>query len=159
MCLCLWIISLQNLVAVFDKLYYKNMNWGWKWHNDFRNGFLDLKNWGKWYYKRLYSKQERIYDDIFVWCHIGFCASWPPGGHYKLFVMVFDIHLPIANTVPECKNLSPSARFLSIPSVLFAGDILFSFTLVLTASYESQYRYMCRRIFSNIMPVQNSVHK
>lgn len=27
--------------------------------------------------------------------HIGFYASWPPGGQYKLFAMVFDIKMPI----------------------------------------------------------------
>ena len=44
--------------------------------------------------------------------HIGFCAYRPPGDYHNLFAVVFENLIPIPNTMPNCKNLSPSAQFL-----------------------------------------------
>ena len=46
--------------------------------------------------------------------HIGLFEIRPPGGHLKLFTMVFGNLIPILVTIPNFKNLSPSARFYEL---------------------------------------------
>ena len=43
--------------------------------------------------------------------HIEFCTYRPPGGYPNLYAVVFENITPIPNTIPNCKNLSPSAQF------------------------------------------------
>ena len=43
--------------------------------------------------------------------HFEFYTSWPPEIDHNLFAMVFETFTPIPNTVPNLKNLAPSARF------------------------------------------------
>ena len=43
--------------------------------------------------------------------HIGLFSMRPPGAHPNLFAMVFRNLAPIPITIPNFKNLSPSARF------------------------------------------------
>ena len=43
--------------------------------------------------------------------HFEFYARWPPEIDHNLFAMVFETLMPIPNTVPNLKNLAPSARF------------------------------------------------
>ena len=43
--------------------------------------------------------------------HIGFCAYRPPGGYPNLYAVFLENLMPIPNTIPNCKNLSPSAQF------------------------------------------------
>ena len=43
--------------------------------------------------------------------HIGLFVIRPPGGYLNLFAIVFGNFIPIPITIPNFKNLSPSARF------------------------------------------------
>ena len=43
--------------------------------------------------------------------HFEFYARWPPEIDHNLFAMVFETFTPIPNTMPNLKNLAPSARF------------------------------------------------
>ena len=43
--------------------------------------------------------------------HFDFYARWPPEIDHNLSAMVFETLMPIPNTVPNVKNLAPSARF------------------------------------------------
>ena len=43
--------------------------------------------------------------------HFEFYAKWPTEIDHNLFAMVFETFTPIPNTVPNLKNLAPSARF------------------------------------------------
>ena len=43
--------------------------------------------------------------------HIIFCAYRPPGGYSNLYAVVFENVMPIPNTIPNGKNVSPSAQF------------------------------------------------
>ena len=42
--------------------------------------------------------------------HFEFCARWPPEIDHNLFAMVFETLMPIPSTMPNLKNLAPSAR-------------------------------------------------
>ena len=50
--------------------------------------------------------------------NIWFIANRPLGGEPNLFAMVFENLIPIPNTIPKIKNLSPNAQCLRIPSQL-----------------------------------------
>ena len=43
--------------------------------------------------------------------HFEFYAKWPTEIDHNLFAMVFETFTPIPNTMPNLKNLAPSARF------------------------------------------------
>jgi len=42
---------------------------------------------------------------------LDFAHNGHQGGHYSLYAVVFEINIPIPNTVPNCRNLSLSAQF------------------------------------------------
>ena len=50
--------------------------------------------------------------------HFEFYSRWPPEIDHNLFVMVFEILMPIPATMPNLKNLAPSARSIWIPPPL-----------------------------------------
>ena len=50
--------------------------------------------------------------------HFEFYARWPPEIDHNLFAMVFETIMPIPTTMPNLKNLAPSARFIWIPPPL-----------------------------------------
>ena len=50
--------------------------------------------------------------------HFEFYARWPPEIDHNLFAMVFEILMPIPATMPNLKNLAPSARSIWIPPPL-----------------------------------------
>ena len=60
--------------------------------------------------------------------HIGLFSIRPPGAHPNLFAMVFRNLLSIPITIPNFKNLSPSARFdlymaYSSPAISYFCDV------------------------------------
>ena len=57
--------------------------------------------------------------------HIGLFMIRPPEGHLNLFAMVFGNLIPIPITIPNFKNLSPSARFYEfVPCYLEYSDFI-----------------------------------
>ena len=50
--------------------------------------------------------------------HFEFYSRWPPEIDHNLFAMVFEILMPIPTTMPNLKNLAPSARSIWIPPPL-----------------------------------------
>ena len=88
----------------------------WKQEHNFRNGFLALIN----IQIVVLHVEPKISHYLFQITgfggHIGFCAYRPPGGYPNLYAVVFENLMPIPNTIPNCKNLSPSVQFLWIPS-------------------------------------------
>ena len=63
-------------------------------------------------------------------CHIGLFSIRSPGAHPNLFAMVFRILLSIPITIPNFKNLSPSARFdlymaYSSPAIMIFSKSIF----------------------------------
>ena len=74
--------------------------------------------------------------------HFEFYARWPPGIDHNLFAMVFETIMPIPTTMPNLKNLAPSARFIWIPPPLLCS----------TGSQWSLSR-MSSEIGSNFLPI------
>ena len=98
-----------------------------KQENYFRNGFLAPINIQiVVLYVDVVLIKPKISQYLFQitgFCgHIEFCAYRPPGGYPNLYAVVFENVMPVPNTMPNCKNLSPSAQFLRIPSPLGLGS-------------------------------------
>ena len=88
----------------------------WKQENNFRNGFLAAINIQIVVLRvDVVLIEPKISHYLFqikgFSGHIGFCAHRPPGGYSNLLAVVFVNLMPIPNTMPNCKNLSPSAQF------------------------------------------------
>ena len=72
--------------------------------------------------------------------HFEFYARWPPEIDHNLFAMVFETLMPIPNTMPNIKNLAPSARFdlflvYSCPAIQRGGKCDVQFMI----NYNDEY--------------------
>ena len=99
----------------------------WKQENNFRNGFLASINIHiVVLHVDIVLVEPKVSHYLFQMTgfsgHIGFCAYRPPGDYPSLFAVDFENLMPIPNAMPNCKNLSPSAQFLWIPSQLVWGS-------------------------------------
>ena len=54
---------------------------------------------------------EEINTHLLGGGHFEFYSRLPPDIDHNLFAMVFETFTPISNTMPNLKNLAPSARF------------------------------------------------
>ena len=89
--------------------------------------------------------------------HFEFYARWPPEIDHNLFAMVFETLMPIPNTVPNLKNLAPSARFDLILVYSSPANLIFFWSEVVSAEVQQRMgriRTMARVRNRNGIPIE-----